>query len=158
MKRRYRFALVPLARLKGHEQIEPAVVEALVAELTETGVLKDPIWVARGSGVILNGHHRVAALRRLKAARVPAWVIEYEAPDVRLDRWTPGPELDKAEVVRRARTGELFPPKTTRHRLDEPPPSRAVPLDRLLRPGRPRRQRRPSRPSRSGVAGASGAR
>jgi L-serine kinase (ADP) len=149
-----RFALVPLARLKSHERIEPHQVDALVDELRESGVFVDPIWLARGSDVILNGHHRVAALRRLGAVRVPAWVFDYDDDRIALDRWTAGPPLTKEEVVRRAHAGKLYPPKTTRHRLALALRPHPTPLA-LLFDG-PRGQSRAPRPSRSRAAGASG--
>lgn len=144
--KRPRFALVLVARLRAHEEIDPAKVEELVDEFRRSGVFLDPIWVARGTDVILNGHHRVAAARRLGATRVPAWVVDYDDRDVSLDRWQPGPALSKQEVVARARQGKLFPPKTTRHRIALPTPPRPTPIARLL--PRPRAQRRGSKPSR----------
>ncbi len=122
------FELVPLARLRGHEEHEPEKVDALVAELRRTGMFVDPIWVARDSWVILNGHHRVEALRRLGLKRIPAWVFDYRGDHVDLERWSPGPPIAKAEVEQRARRGEPFPPKTTRHRLRIELPPRSVPL------------------------------
>ncbi|MCI4365584.1 MAG: ParB N-terminal domain-containing protein, partial [Thermoplasmata archaeon] len=118
------FRLVPLRDLKEHEEVDPKKVEALVAEIRAGQTVDDPIWVAVGSGVILNGHHRVAALRRLGAARAPAWLIDYHSPTVRLERWTEGPPIPKTEVEQRAARGDLFPPQTTRHILVEPPPRR----------------------------------
>lgn len=122
------FQLVPIELLRGHEEHESERVDALVAELQRAGRFVDPIWVARGTWVILNGHHRVEALRRLRLKRVPAWVFDYEGNCVDLDRWTPGPPIDKAEVVARATHGPPFPPKTTRHRLRVSLPPRSVPL------------------------------
>ena len=115
----------------------------------------NPIWVARGTDVILNGHHRTAALRALGALRVPAWVIDYESDLVRIDRWTPGPPISKAEVVRRAREGALFPPQTTRHTLARDLPWRSTPLAELLdgerrpKPAVQRRRSTAGRPSRA---------
>jgi L-serine kinase (ADP) len=126
------YVLVPLSELKAHEQIEESNVLDLVALLRRTKVLADPIWVARDSLVILNGHHRVEALRRVGAERVPAWVLDYESDLVHLERWHPGPPISKSEVVRRAREGRLFPPKTTRHRLLLDLPARPTRLDQLL--------------------------
>ena len=131
------FALVPLAGLRAHERVVGAKVRALAAELRRTGVFEDPIWVARGTNVILNGHHRTAALRRLGAERVPAWVLDYDADLVQVGRWTPGPPIPKAEVVRRALDGALFPPRTTRHRLAVELPTRPTPLSDLF-PREPR--------------------
>ncbi len=126
------FALVPIERLKGHEEYDPRKVEQLVRRLRRSGSFDEPIWVARGSLVILNGHHRVEALRRLGAHWAAAWVFDYDSDEVDLEPWRPGPPIAKEEVVRRATRGEPFPPKTTRHRLRVALPPRTVPLEDLL--------------------------
>ncbi len=127
------FALVPIERLLEHEEIEDDNVIDLVSEIQRSGFFDDPIWVARDSYVILNGHHRVAALRALHAVRAPAWILDYETDLVSLEPWQPGLPITKSEVVRRARAGRLFPPKTTRHRVRTELPFRRVPLAELLR-------------------------
>jgi len=143
------FRLIRLRDLREHEEIEPKAVDQLVKEIRRTKVVADPIWVAAGSGIILNGHHRVAALRRLGAEKVPAWVIEYYSPDVRLERWSEGPPIPKAEVERRAAKKELFPPKTTRHIVVNGLAERITPLHALMNPS-PKARRRPQpRASRS---------
>lgn len=134
------FALLPLSVLKGHEQIEEANLVDLAGHIRRSRVLSEPIWVARGSYVILNGHHRVAALRRLGAERVPAWVLDYDSDLVHVERWRPGPPIAKEEVIRRGEEGHLFPPKTTRHRLSMDLPARPTPLSELM----PRPVARPS--------------
>ncbi|HYA69931.1 MAG TPA: ParB N-terminal domain-containing protein [Thermoplasmata archaeon] len=127
-----RFALLPLSTLRGHERIDEESLLDLISHLRRSRMLAEPIWVTRGSCVILNGHHRVEALRRLGAERVPAWVIDYDSELVHLERWHPGPPIAKSEVVRRAEEGRLFPPKTTRHRLLFDLPARPTPLSELL--------------------------
>jgi L-serine kinase (ADP) len=117
------FRLLPVASLHPHEQVDEVDVDRLVREIRRLGVVREPIWVARGDDVILNGHHRYAALRKLGVHRVPAWVIEYSDAAMELHRWSPGPPLEKSEVVRRAREGSLFPPKTSRHVWHGPRPA-----------------------------------
>ncbi|MFZ0891261.1 MAG: ParB N-terminal domain-containing protein [Thermoplasmata archaeon] len=134
MKPLPRFELLPIEQLHAHEEVDPDDVERLVRAIQTAGVVEDPIWVAEGSGVVLNGHHRLSALRVLQARRVPAWVVDYEDDSVGLERWSPGPVISKAEVVRRALSGELFPPKTTRHRVPLPPERHRIPLAELLAP------------------------
>jgi L-serine kinase (ADP) len=149
------FRLIPLTELREHEEVEPDKVEELVEDLRRSKVVADPIWVAAGSGVILNGHHRVAALRRLGAERAPAWEIDYSSPDVRLERWNDGPPISKADVERRAREGRLFTPKTTRHILSTALPHRSTPLVDLMGPSTeagPSTQPRASRSPRRGAA------
>ena len=59
MTRPPEFALVPIGKLLAHEKVEEENVTELIEELERTQVFADPIWVARDSLVILNGHHRV---------------------------------------------------------------------------------------------------
>jgi hypothetical protein len=118
--------------LRIHEEVDPEQVSLLVKEIRSTRKVVDPIWVAEGSGVILNGHHRFAALRVLGAKRVPAWVFDYSDPTIQLDRWKSGPTLAKAEVLHRAEEGTPFPSKTTRHRVRFPLPRRVTALAALL--------------------------
>jgi L-serine kinase (ADP) len=122
------FVLLPIERLRPHEQVDPVKVRRLADELTREGVFEEPILVSRGDHVILNGHHRVAALRLLGASRVPAWQVDYASDAIDLDRWTPGPPISKDEVVRRAAEGRLFPIRTTRHRWKVDPGHRPTPL------------------------------
>ena len=126
------FDLVPIEKLHGHEEIDEENVAELMEELRRTGVFADPIWVALHSLVILNGHHRVEAARRIGARRVPAWLVDYESDLVSLEPWQPGLPITKAEVVRRGLAGQLFPPKTTRHRLRVDLPARPTPLADLV--------------------------
>ncbi|MCI4331733.1 MAG: ParB N-terminal domain-containing protein [Thermoplasmata archaeon] len=135
------FRLLEIASLSVHEEIDPVQVERLAREIERQGVVREPIWVAEGSHVILNGHHRFTALKKIGAVRVPAWVVSYDDPRVELDRWSPGPVLTKAEVIERARSARPFPPKTTKHSLPSEVPPHPTPLSELLPEGRRRAPR-----------------
>ncbi len=144
MSQHVEFAIVPADSLREHEEIEPMRVDEVRRDIEVRRVVDEPVLVARGSLVVLNGHHRFAALRALGAVRVPVFLVDYENGSVLLDRWSPGPPITKAEVLRTAEEGRLYPPKTTRHRLSFKLPPRPTPLDELLgsdpspRPGRAR--------------------
>jgi hypothetical protein len=131
MSRPPEFELVDIDRLKIHEEIRPEHVARLVAEMRRDGVVVDPIWVAHGSYVVLNGHHRLAALRELGAHRVPAWVLDYDSELIVLDRWDDGPPLTKRDVEVRASSGQPFPPKTTKHAVAIPLPEHPTSLAAL---------------------------
>ncbi|MGI0055069.1 MAG: ParB N-terminal domain-containing protein [Thermoplasmata archaeon] len=133
MSRPPAFEILPIDRLHAHEATDPSAVANLRGEMLRTGVFAEPIWVARGSYVILNGHHRWEALRALGGRRIPAWVFDYlEDEEIRLDRWNAGPPISKSEVVRAAVQGRRFPIKTTRHRLAHSLPTRSTPLTELF--------------------------
>ena len=128
-----RFALLPIGALRIHEEITGDDLRVLVAQIERDGRVEEPILVAERENVILNGHHRFAALQKLGARRVPAWVVDYDAPEIVVDRWGPGPPISKQEVIERARSGHPFPPKTTRHRVGLHLPHRPTPLVELRR-------------------------
>jgi L-serine kinase (ADP) len=129
---RARFELLPIGELRIHEEIEASDLDRLVVRIREDGRVDEPILVSEQDHVILNGHHRFAALKALGASRAPTWVVDYLDPEIVLDRWKPGPPLTKEEVLRRGREARPFPPKTTRHRLAEPLPRHPTPLPLLL--------------------------
>ncbi len=132
MSEPYAFRLVPLADLRAHEEIDAGDVPELARTIRALGEFDNPIWVADGSWVILNGHHRVAAMRRLGAERIPAWVFDYTSDVIVLERWSAGPPISKAEVESRGRDGRLFPPKTTKHVLRVALPERRTRLVDLM--------------------------
>jgi hypothetical protein len=61
------------------------------------------------------------------------YLVEYESDAVRLGTWPDATVavVDKAEVLRRAREQDLFPPKTTRHTVSVPLEERPTPLEDL---------------------------
>lgn len=125
------FRLLPLEVLRVHEEVVDADVAELVDALQVEGVVREPLWIDRASMTILNGHHRYNALRRLGARFAPAWLVDYNDPEIELGRWGPGPPLTKAEVVQRAASGHPYPPKTTRHTIRHPLPHHGTPLEDL---------------------------
>jgi hypothetical protein len=119
---------------KPHEQTRPELLSELLEEIARDGVLKVPVLVEREHHVILDGHHRWEALRRLGCRRIPAYVVDYASEEISLTTW-PGATVatvTKGEVVAHGVKGDLFPPKTTRHLLKEKLPESPVPLKDLM--------------------------
>lgn len=112
-----RFEFVEIDRLHGHEGLQPALLERLTAEIKRDGYLKRPILVANGDLVVLDGHHRLEALRALGCRCVPAYLVEYFSDVVRVTTWPDAvvTHVTKEEVIRRGLADDRFPPKTTRH-------------------------------------------
>lgn len=107
---------VPLPWLKAHEQYVEARVVELLERFRRTGCVDYAVVVDRATGTVIDGHHRLEALRRLGAARVPVHLVDYQDPAIGVRCWREGePAPTKEEVIRRAAEGRLYPPKTTRH-------------------------------------------
>jgi len=126
--------VLDITAVRPHERTRQELLDQLLAEIARDGVLKLPILVEREHHVILDGHHRYAALRRLGCKRIPVYLVDYGSEDVGLATW-PGAivaTVTKQEVVSRGVKGDLFPPKTTRHLLKDKLPESPTPLKDLM--------------------------
>lgn len=125
--------LVETASLRGHEEVIPDNLETRTSKLLSKGFYK-PIIVDRGSMVILDGHHKWTAAKSLGLTRVPAILVDYLNDEgVLVDVWPDcGKEsITKTEVLEMGVSGDVFPPKTSRHTLPFKIPSIRIPLSEL---------------------------
>ncbi|MEM3693667.1 MAG: ParB N-terminal domain-containing protein [Candidatus Bathyarchaeia archaeon] len=109
--------IVSIEELKGHEDIEPAYLDALTAEIEADGILKKPIVADERTRVILDGHHRVAALRRLGCSKVPVCFVDYNSPKIIVLPGRAGEAMSKDIVLRAGLSGATLPPKSSRHMI-----------------------------------------
>ncbi|GEO99312.1 ParB N-terminal domain-containing protein [Methylobacterium haplocladii] len=99
--------------LRPTEQIIPGRVRDVIAMIVTRQAWTQPICLERTTFAILDGHHRHAAAIQLGLGRVPVRILAYD--DVALTSWRAEIRPTREDVLRRARAGELYPPKTTRH-------------------------------------------
>ena len=125
------FAFVDAAWLLDHEEIVPPEVASLAIRIEKEGLVLQPVVADGATGTILDGHHRVAALRRLGCRRIPAYLVPYEHGSIAVASWRAEPPPSKADVVSRARERRPFPPKTTRHERLRRLPQRPTPISEL---------------------------
>lgn len=108
---------VSLALLREHEQIESERLRQIREEIQREGRLRHPILVDKNSGVILDGHHRFRAYKELGFETILCVLVDYQSDIVSVRSRRPEITVSKAEIIRRALDGKLFPPKTTQHIL-----------------------------------------
>jgi hypothetical protein len=122
--------LLDVAVLRCHERVQPDLLARMRDELRRDGELKRPILVADRDFVILDGHHRFEALRQLGCRRIPAYVVDYFSDTVEVGVWPDASvrHVTKQEVIRRGKTGNLFPPKTSRHTVRATVGDHPIPL------------------------------
>lgn len=84
---RFDIALVETERLLLHEETISSNLEAVLDDIKRSGVLKTPVIVDRDSLVVLDGMHRVEALRRLNCRFTCVCLVEYMSPEIKVDRW-----------------------------------------------------------------------
>ena len=77
----------PLKALRPHEETIPAHVSDLAAEMNREGVQKDPIITDSESATILDGMHRLAALKALRIANAVCCSVDYSSRAITVSRW-----------------------------------------------------------------------
>ncbi len=125
--------ILDIFSLRPHERTQLSLLRRTVREIVREGRIRLPVLVEREHLVILDGHHRYEALKRIGCRKIPCYVVDYDSKEIGLTTW-PGAVVDrvtKEEVVEHGLLGQLFPPKTTRH-LYEPFPESPIPLRDLM--------------------------
>ncbi|NPA04955.1 MAG: ParB N-terminal domain-containing protein [Crenarchaeota archaeon] len=69
--RGFLYRLAPIEELIPHEQVDPHHVKELAEDIASRGLVLRPIIVDGESGLVIDGHHRLEALRLLGARRAP---------------------------------------------------------------------------------------
>lgn len=82
-----RICLWPSQSLLLHEETIPDRIAELKDSFLHDGVVKDPIIVDADSSVVLDGMHRVAALRELRCLCIPVCAVDYLNPSIRVGVW-----------------------------------------------------------------------
>ena len=119
-------SLVDLDWLKPHEEIKIKNRDKLLEMTKKWGGFTKPLLVDSQTGSILDGHHRHSVAVCLNLKRVPAILIDYLSNDeISVDVW-PGSGLETIttqQVIDMSLSGDLYPPKTSKHTIsnDMPP-------------------------------------
>ena len=82
-----RLALVEISSLKRYECPKSTRVREIERSLRDTGALVNPVVVDPSRQLLIDGHHRVAALSNLEFERVPAYTVDYHSEVVRVRGW-----------------------------------------------------------------------
>ena len=106
-----------LEELREHEEIRPDYLEALKNEILCDGILKMPICVDKETCIILDGHHRLHALKRIGCKKIPCILVDYHSPEIKVVPWREGENITKEMITQTALTGGRMPPKTSRHMI-----------------------------------------
>lgn len=70
-----------------HEETIPDRVGKLKESFLRHRLVRDPVIVDAASCIVLDGMHRVAALRELDCVRVPVCAVDYSSPSIRVGVW-----------------------------------------------------------------------
>lgn len=79
--------LEDLSKVRIHEEIIPEMLEELVSEIKSSSVVRNPVIVDLNSLVVLDGMHRVAALKKMGCRYLPVCLLDYQSSNVRVGCW-----------------------------------------------------------------------
>lgn len=80
-------AVLPIDELRFQNAWSQEKASMIEADLLDTQVLRDPVAVDGRTGLIVDGQHRVTALRSLGIERVPCQIVDYRSPQVTIGNW-----------------------------------------------------------------------
>ena len=92
-------------------------MEELKNEILSDGVLKMPIAVDKATYIILDGHHRLHALRKIGCKRIPVILFDYRSPEIEVLPHREGEIVTKEMIIQTALAGRRMPPKTSKHMI-----------------------------------------
>ena len=112
----------PIGRLKPLEMVFPNHLNILSKIIMENKTIESPLIADKKTGIILDGSHRYIFFLKFGYKEVVVEFIDYFDENIRvgthlmhrhiIDGST---NISKQEVIKRGLSGNLFPPRTTRH-------------------------------------------
>jgi len=112
-----RIEFVELDKLKPHEGVFATHLRKLREEIESDGILKLAIAISQNGNIILDGHHRVAALKELGCVKIPVVFVDYNSPDIEVQTRRKNIQLTKEEIIRAGMGFKKMRPKTSRHMI-----------------------------------------
>jgi uncharacterized protein (DUF1015 family) len=106
-----------IEELREHEEIRPDYLEELKNEIQLDGILKMPICIDKDTCIILDGHHRLQALKGLGCKKIPCVLVDYQSPEIKVVAWREGETMTKEKIIDTALSGKRMPSKTSRHMI-----------------------------------------
>ncbi|MCE4618472.1 MAG: ParB N-terminal domain-containing protein [Desulfurococcales archaeon] len=107
---RPRLELLELSALIPHEQVMPPRLEEIQTRILQDKFLTKPIIVDEKTLIVVDGHHRLTALKRIGARRAPVLFIDYTRDIDRLQVMVPPKNIARY----RSSTEELIASITNR--------------------------------------------
>jgi L-serine kinase (ADP) len=80
-------ALKRIEELRPHEETVQEDLNSIIRALERDPLLRHPIIADSASGAVLDGTHRLAALKCLGCRTIPVALIDYRNPLVAIERW-----------------------------------------------------------------------
>ena len=118
---KHKLVLFELSKLKEHEETDEKHVRELVEEISSKNAFTTAIVVDKDMKIILDGHHRFNAAKRLHLRTIPCLLVDYlndKNVSVESRRQI---RVSKNLVVQKVLEEKKYPKKTTRHLYQNKP-------------------------------------
>lgn len=102
-------------KLLPHELTDSDQVKNVLQSLETEKILKNAVVVDRNTNLILDGHHRYAALKKLWVKYIPTIPVDYHSDNILLGFWREWFTDTKSDIITKAKSWFLYPIKTTKH-------------------------------------------
>lgn len=131
---RNKISFIEINKLKSHEMVCLKRLKQVKDDLLTKGYIKNPVVVDQKNNIVLDGHHRVAALKQLGANKIPAFLVDYQDKKIKvtLRRKEFVFKNIKETVISYCLQGKIFPSKTTRHLIKNHPKNINIKISQLL--------------------------
>lgn len=126
--------LVEINKLKSHERISKKRVLKIKEDILKRNFINNPVVVDRKTLIILDGHHRVNALKLIGARQVPVFFVNYcdKNIQVTLRRKKLMSKIIKQTVINIVKQKKCFPIKTTNHSIQLRPKNINININQLF--------------------------
>jgi nicotinamide mononucleotide adenylyltransferase len=132
------YDIVPISSLKPLEKVFPTHLKNLEEMINKDGFVLKAIIADKKTGTILDGSHRYVYFLKNGYKKVPVHWADYDDEDVRVGthlshRFLVDGDsgISKKECRERSLSGNLFPPRTTRHFFTFRKSDISLPLNKL---------------------------
>jgi hypothetical protein len=112
-----KLGLIELDKLKPHERVDSVYLKKLKEEIRSDEILKFAIAIDKDTNIILDGHHRVVALKELGCAKIPAVFVDYSSSNIEVQSQRNPAKLTKEEIIKAGIGLKKLPPQTSRHMI-----------------------------------------
>ncbi len=115
-----RICLADISSLKAHERTDEKRLKNLKDEIWFDGIIKKPIVVDEKTNTIIDGHHRVEALKMIGCTKIPVCYVDYMCDIIGLKSMIKDMEITKDRVLDAALNSNPLRPKSTWHYIKFP--------------------------------------